>query len=69
MFDKIEEAVEQLSSRVLTIQGEGSKAKAKALLDEYAVITPELRQCLDRLADVPVDIAPTFPLVEALEVK
>jgi hypothetical protein len=45
----------------MTIEAEGSYEKAKALLDKYAVIRPQMKSALDRLKDVPVDIEPIFP--------
>ena len=59
---KIKEAVRKLSNEILTIQAEGSYDKAKAMLDKYAVIRPPMKNALDRLKDVPVDIEPIFPL-------
>jgi len=61
-FSKIDSAVTSLAREILTLQAEGSYAKAKALLDRYAVIRPEMKQVLDRLAHVPVDIQPYYPL-------
>ena len=59
---KIKGAVTKLTSEILTVQAEGSYDKAKALLDQYAVIRPPMQKALDRLKDVPVDIEPIFPL-------
>ena len=36
--------------------------KAKAMLDTYGVIRPQMQAALDRLKDVPVDIEPSFPM-------
>jgi hypothetical protein len=59
---KVKDAVRKLTHEILTIEAEGSYEKAKAILDKYAVIRPPMRNALDRLKDVPVDIAPVFPL-------
>ncbi len=59
---KIKDAVRKLSNEILTLQAEGSYDKAKALLDKYAVMRPPMKNALDRLQDVPVDIEPIFPL-------
>jgi hypothetical protein len=59
---KIKDAVRKLSNEILTLQAEGSYEKAKALLDKYAVMQPQMKNALDRLQDVPVDIEPIFPL-------
>jgi len=59
---KIRDAVRKLTNELLTIEAEGSFEKAKALLDKYAVIRPQMKGAFDRLKDVPVDIEPIFPL-------
>jgi len=61
---KVKEAVRKLTHDLLTIEAEGSYAKAKAILDKYAVIRTPMKQALDRLTDVPVDIEPLFPLAK-----
>jgi hypothetical protein len=61
---KIKEAVRKLTHDILTLQAEGSYDKAKAMLDKYAVIRPQMKGALDRLSDVPVDIEPVFPLAK-----
>jgi Peptidase family M49 len=64
--EKIKPAVTALTRELLTIETEGSHAKAKTILDRLAVIRPETRRVLDRLEDVPVDIEPRFVTAEAL---
>lgn len=59
---KIKDAVRKLSREILTIQAEGSYDKAKALLEKYAVMRPAMKNAMDRLGNVPVDIEPIFPL-------
>jgi hypothetical protein len=61
---KVKEAVRKLTHDLLTIEAEGSYDKAKAILDKYALIRPPMKQALDRLTDVPVDIEPLFPLAK-----
>ncbi|MEJ1961505.1 MAG: hypothetical protein WDO56_08170 [Gammaproteobacteria bacterium] len=58
-------AVTDLTHRIMTIQATGDYAAADALLKKMVVIRPEVQHVLDRLADVPVDIAPH--LVTAME--
>jgi hypothetical protein len=50
----------------LTIEAEGSHARAEAILERLAVIRPEAQRVLDRLEDVPVDIEPRFVTVDEL---
>jgi hypothetical protein len=51
----------------MTIQAEGSYEKAKALLDKYVSIRPEMKAVLDKMTAIPIDIAPSFPLVGQLK--
>ena len=50
----------------MTLQAEGSYAKAKAILERLAVVRPETQRVLDRLKDVPVDVEPRFVTAEEL---
>lgn len=61
---KIREAVRKLTHDLLTIEAEGSYDKAKAILDKYSNIRPEMKGALGKLLDVPVDIEPIFPLAK-----
>ena len=61
---KIKEAVRKLTHDLLTVEAEGSYDKAKALLDKFAVIRPPMKEALDKLSNVPVDIEPVFPLAK-----
>ncbi|KNA10354.1 hypothetical protein SOVF_145120 [Spinacia oleracea] len=67
-FDKVEDAVESLSRKILTIQATGDKNKASSLLEEYCKMTNPLRLALDKLesAEVPVDITPAFPVADQI---
>lgn len=51
-------AVEALTQRLLTLQGDGDYDAAKKFVDEMAVIKPELQADLDRLSQlgIPVDV-------------
>jgi hypothetical protein len=61
---KVKEAVRKLTHELLTLEAEGSYDKAKAILDKYALIRPPMKQALDKLMSVPVDIEPVFPLAK-----
>lgn len=63
---RIREAVAGLTRDIMTLQAEGSYDKAKAMIERLGVIRPETKSLLDRLVDVPVDIAPRFTTAEAL---
>jgi hypothetical protein len=57
---KIKPAVAALTGEIMTLQSEGSYAKAKGLIERLAVVRPEVKRALDKLTDVPVDIQPIF---------
>jgi hypothetical protein len=57
----MKDASQKLTGDIMTIQAEGSYEKAKALFDKYVVIRPEMKAVLDKLTDIPTDIAPSFP--------
>jgi hypothetical protein len=59
---KMKDAVRKLTNELLTLEAEGSYDKAKAILDKYSLIRPDMKGGLDRLNAVPVDIEPIFPL-------
>jgi len=63
---KVQDAVTALTREILTIEAEGSESKARALLERQGVVRPEVQRVLDRLRDVPVDIAPRFVTAEQL---
>jgi hypothetical protein len=56
--DKFRQATEELSSLLLTLQGDGDYAGAAKLVAEKGVIGPDLQAELDRLSDqgIPVDV-------------
>lgn len=57
-FDKMKQAMNALSARLLTIQGDGDYAAAKEMTDTMGVISPQLEQDLAKLktANIPIDI-------------
>jgi hypothetical protein len=63
---KMREAVTALTREIMTLQAEGSYAKAKALIERLGVVRPEVKQVLDRLTAVPVDIEPKFTTAATL---
>ncbi len=62
---KAKQAVTDLTHDIMTLQAHGDYAGVKALLTRMVVIRPAVQHMLDRLQDVPVDIAPR--LVTAAE--
>jgi hypothetical protein len=65
-FKKIKGAVADLDREFLTIEATGDYARAKAMMDRYVVIRPEVRKALDKLKAVPNDIRPSFVTARAL---
>ena len=63
---KVREGVVGLTREIMTLQAEGSYAKAKQMLESLGTLRPETRAVLDRLTDVPVDIYPRFVTAETL---
>src|SRR5687768_79406 len=57
---KIKDAVIALAREIMTLQAEGSYAKAKQMIDTLGVLRPPTKAVLDRLTAVPVDIEPRF---------
>ncbi len=57
-FDKMQAAMNALSAKLLTVQGDGDYATAKQMTDTMGVIGPELAADLKRLdaAKIPVDV-------------
>jgi hypothetical protein len=56
--DKMGQAVDALSAKLLTVQGDGDYATAKQMTDSMGVVSPQLQRDLDRLkaAKIPVDV-------------
>lgn len=55
---KAKKAVTDLTRQIMTIQANGDYAAADALLKKMVSVRPEVQHVLDKLGDVPVDIAP-----------
>ncbi|HVN99788.1 MAG TPA: hypothetical protein VMT49_07090 [Steroidobacteraceae bacterium] len=62
---KAKQATTDLTNEIMTLQAHGDYAGAHELLAHMVVIRPAMRRMLDKLKDVPVDIAPQ--LVTAAE--
>jgi hypothetical protein len=57
-FDKMRDAVDALSARLLTVQGDGDYAEARRMTETLGVVKPQLAADLERLeaAKIPVDV-------------
>jgi hypothetical protein len=63
---KIKDAVRALTSELMTLQATGDKERARKLLAERAVLRPQVKALLDKMARIPVDIAPKYVTAEQL---
>ena len=57
---KMPGAVEALTREIMTLQAAGDYAHARQMIETLGIVRPEVQRVLDRLAEVPVDIAPNF---------
>ena len=66
-FKKIRQAVLDLDREFLMIEATGDYARAKAMMDKYVVIRPEVQRALDKMKkSVPNDIRPAFTTAASL---
>ena len=56
---RIKAAVRDLTHDLLTIEAQGDYAAAKKMLDTLGIIRPPMQHAIDRLKDLPTDIAPS----------
>ncbi len=63
---KIKQNVIGLTRDIMTMQAMGDYAAGKGLIEKLAVVRPPVQVVLDRLRDVPVDIAPRFVTAASL---
>jgi hypothetical protein len=62
-LDKLEKSIAKLTADLCEVEYRGGKAAAKALLDKYGVVSDVIKQVQKKTADVPVDLAPSYPIV------
>ncbi|RKY93691.1 MAG: peptidase [Ignavibacteriae bacterium] len=63
-FEKVEQALEELATKVLMIQAKGDYQGAKDLIAKYVVLSPSLKLLQEKLNVLPVDIKPVYELEE-----
>ena len=59
-MEKVKPAVRDLTALIMTVQAQGDYARAKELLEKYAVIREPMAKAMKKLEAIPVDIAPQF---------
>ena len=65
-YGKVKGAVRSLDRDLLTIEAHGDYAAAQEMLNQLAVIRPEVQRALDRMSHIPVDIEPVFVTADEL---
>lgn len=59
-------AIRDLLAEMLMLQATGDYDATAAFLNQYGIATRELESAIDKLADLPTDIVPSYPTAEAL---
>ena len=62
----VKQGVASLAHDLLTLQAEGSRAKAEEMLGKLAVVRPDVEHVFDKTRDVPVDIEPHYVTAEKI---
>ncbi|KAJ2693772.1 hypothetical protein H4218_005898 [Coemansia sp. IMI 209128] len=65
-MERIPGAVADLTRDIMLIQGDGDKERALAFKERYGRLVPEVAAALERLRDVPIDIAPVWADINEL---
>lgn len=60
--EKVYPVLKDLANKVLMIQAEGDYQGAKDLMAKYAVQSPSMKDLVNKLSDLPVDIKPVFEI-------
>ncbi|KAJ1922944.1 hypothetical protein GGI09_000486 [Coemansia sp. S100] len=68
-MERIGKVVADLTRDIMIIQGNGDRQSAEVFRDRYGRILPEVKTALDRLRDVPIDIAPIWVDINELRKK
>ncbi|KAJ1839263.1 hypothetical protein LPJ70_005129, partial [Coemansia sp. RSA 2708] len=65
----IGKAVESLTRDIMLIQGDGDKQRAIEFKAKYGRLQEPVKQALNKLSDVPIDIAPIWVDINELRAK
>ena len=65
-YESFENWVRELVQDICILQANGDYDGTKALFEKYVYLPETLTQSLQKLGDVPVDIAPRYPVAESL---
>lgn len=61
--EKLQAAIEELAEKLLLIEAHGDYRRAGQLIEKYRVMTPLMADYVAQLSHLPVDIQPSFPIV------
>jgi hypothetical protein len=59
-LSKIQAAVRELARQFLILEGDGNYDNVRKFIDRYGKMDDITKQMIEKLADIPVDIAPIF---------
>ena len=65
--EKIYPAVRDLAAKLLTIEALGDYETAKQFIEKYRLMTPLMERLIDELKHIPVDIRPSYPVLNELK--
>ena len=65
--EKILPAVRELATKLLTIEALGDYEAAKQFIKKYRQMTPLMQKLIDDLKHVPIDIRPSYPVINELK--
>jgi len=66
-FDRMPQACRDFVAEILKIQTAGDPAAAAAFEQKYGEVPLTVKKIIGKLKDIPVDIAPTYPVLEKLK--
>ncbi len=61
---RVEPVVKELAHKILMIQAQGDYQAATELIEKYRIMTPLMQEIVDQLKQVPVDINPSYQILE-----
>jgi hypothetical protein len=66
-MDKLDAAVEELVNELIETLAAGDYDRAGRFIVEYGILSDDVRQKLDELSGVPVDIVPEYSIRKVLQ--
>jgi len=66
-FGKVRGAVKALATDLLELEARGDYEKAKAFIDKYGNMSPQMKAALAKLTAIPVDIRPEYTVLQKMK--